>query len=239
MAAFNPQASVKANAARFLEPRLAPRFVSGLPGLRGRVATLTDISGHRPPAPVPVAGIASAQVLQRRGGGVTLRTRLSSNYAATLDDSGINQIAERMTQQMRDMSRGQWSLKAIAAAGHFYGRDKGGIGRRLPGRGRHVIGVHGSVPSLTVINEQTGQLLRSWDYSVTRDAAGVTIEIFNTAPESWFVTAGTIKMQAHSPVVFVMQMFRGTLMTEWRREASAAYHRQKAQAALSATLGTL
>ena len=238
MASFKPFVSVNKSADRLaVAGMVAPRLVPGLPGGGGVFLTRTDISGNAVAStPVPVATMPSVKIVQRTGGGVSLLIRLNSNYAATLDAAGIERIAARMTEQCRNMSHGPLSLRILARLHHPYGRDKGGIGRRVPGVGRRVRGVRGSVPNLSVINAQSGRLARSWDYKITPDDQGLTIDIFNTAPEAWFVTAGTIRMQAHSPVAFVLQLFRAAMLSEWRSEATRAYHADKARAQLTTTL---
>lgn len=248
---FEPFAHAARTAAIFggVADLLPPRMVPGLPAVGASPlavrhpqigSTMTDISGNVDPlAPIPVASLSTVDIRQRSGGGVSLFMRLHTNYAATMNMQGLHALAQRMVTQLRNMSRGPLTRRLLAQMHHPYGRDKGGIGRRVPGFGRRVAGVRGSVPNLTVINYQTGRLERSWGYSIAPEPQGATVELFNTAPEAWYVTSGTIKMQAHSPLTYVATMFRPELLTEWRREATQAYHRQAAMAATRQSLASL
>lgn len=235
MASFKPFQSVNASADRL---QSKPCLVPGLIGTPGQFYTQTDISGTVDiNAPLPVATMPSVQIVRRSNGGVSLLIRLNSNYAAMLDDTGIERMAARMTEQMRDFSHGRLSTKRLRQMGHPYGRSSRGLMRGKLGRGiGRVAGFRGSVPNLTIINEQTGVLARSWDYRVRRDAQGVLVNIFNTAPEAWYVIAGTARMQAHGPMAFVLKLWRAAMLSEWSGEASRAYHVDKARAQLLTTL---
>lgn len=225
-----------------------PQLVKGLPAVKSARqsarnpnigATQTDLSRgadkSRWNEPVEVANTPSVKIAPNpHGEGIAVIIRLNSRYMDTMEMGEIGRVAEMMTEQMRVLSRGPYTTKMLREMQHPYGREKNNQTRKVA-RGYngksigHVKGIRGSVPTLTVINSQRGELERAWKCEVERDETGVTILIINDTPYATFLALGTTKMQAHGPWSFVPTMFRSMMLSAWQKQVRGAWLKQNAE----------
>lgn len=190
--------------------------------------TVTDIQREHH-APIEIANIPSAKIVPINDGkdGAKVVITLNTRYAAHLGDlKAVIAVADAMVARAESMSHGPLKAKTLRALGHPYGRDKEGPRRVPKGYGGkslvHIKGVRGSVPNLSVINEQTGKLARSWSSEVRKTDSGAVVEIINSTEYSIFLAAGTGRMQAHGPFSFLPATFKGQLLGAWQKEIRAA-----------------
>lgn len=166
-------------------------------------------------------------------------------YFSLMDKYQITQIQQEMLHAYQNFSNGSYSLAMLEDMGHpyGYGRRPGAsapaIRRRVPRRafGRtigNVVGVRGSVPTMTVINRQTGNLLASWHTRYEETEDGYILKFINGAktpsgfPYAWALAVGTRKMQPHGPWTHVATMYLRRLNSAHMQAISRA--RQKALA---------
>lgn len=164
------------------------------------------------------------------------------------DIAPIEALADNVLALLRNMSQGPLTTKLLREMGHPYGYNlnprKGWQPRHVPGGivGRNIgkiKGVRGSVPTLTVINRQSGKLADSWTFDLIRTPDGVTLQWRNTAktekgnaPYPWFLAASTKRdgrplMQAHGPFAYAPLQSIPQIDIAWRRVAQQAYHREQ------------
>lgn len=202
----------------------------GLPGegrrLRYAGATITDLANR---APIEISSMPSATISKRPGGGTNVTLHLKTRYADSLGDlKHLHAVAKQVVRRMEAQSHGPLKTRQQRALGHPYGRDKGGVGRKLPRTtsGRrigHVAGIRGSVPDLSVINQQsTNGLATKWGYEIIRTSAGVDLVFFNEADYSFWLAAGTRTMQAHGPWSYVLIVFRSQIRSAWQKDVLIA-----------------
>lgn len=165
------------------------------------------------------------------------------------DTAPIEAMANNVLSLLRNMSQGPLTTKLLAQMGHPYGYNlnpkKGWQPRHVPGGaiGRNIgkiKGVRGSVPTLTVINRQSGKLADSWTFDLIRTPDGLTLQWRNTAktekgnaPYPYFLAAGTKRggrplMQAHGPFAYAPLQSIPQIDVAWRRVALQAFHREQA-----------
>lgn len=219
------------NLNRYAGQLLSDTRFAGLPGVRspaGRYsgATVTDLNKT---GPIGIVNMPSATMTQRSGGGTDISLQLNTKYAGSLGDlKALRVVAEQMVKRLEAQSHGPLRTQQLVQLGHPYGRDKGGVPRKLPKTtsGRrigHVKGIRGSVPDLTVINEQSPNgLAVQWGYEITVNTKGVLLTFYNDAPYSLYVLAGTRTMQAHGPATYVLVLFRDQLRSAWQTEVRSA-----------------
>ncbi|MBW3637058.1 MAG: hypothetical protein KY445_11455 [Armatimonadetes bacterium] len=218
----------------------AARLLPGLPALpkapRRLGATATDF--HRT-GPIEVAAAPSITIRPRLAGniksGAVVEVRLRTRYAEELGDlRDLHALARQMLERFRAMSYGPYSAKMLRAVGHPYGRDKG-VGRRVPrgmfGRSLGAVkGVRGSVPTLSVVNRQSGDFAASWSYEAVKAAGGATMRFINDSMSGYLLAAGTRRMD-------LMAVLGQGLSTAWQKEISLAQARQANEKQIASSLG--
>lgn len=197
-------------------------------------ATRTPMNPQIPPPPVGIVGLPTTKLTQdRTTQGASFEIVLSSRYLRLMQDGDLNAlraIAGGIVRQVRAQSRGTLKTRDLRRMGNPYGRgvhNPRGARRSSLGNIGKVKGVRGSVPSWNVINAQSGDLAAAWDFDIEQRGDRLVIRVFNTTEQSWFVLAGTRRMKAHGPSNVIVQA-KDRLNTEWRRQASKAYHREQA-----------
>ncbi|RYF49450.1 MAG: hypothetical protein EOO38_07870 [Cytophagaceae bacterium] len=165
-----------------------------------------------------VLGRPSINVRRRPSGAteVVLRRNVASMPIWEEDDTAfVERWGEAVLMQLQSMSRGPYSLGLLRRLGHPYGYDRASdkptlrsprtVPRSAAGRSiAHPPKVRGSVPTLSVINSQSGLLQRSWTWSWTRDDTGITLSFVNTAPYAWLLARGTQRKQPHGPFTYAV-----------------------------------
>lgn len=224
---LNDYAAEKARTMRRMVLPGLPAAPAARSALRG--ATTTDFKRHDT-VPLEVAGLPSVKIETPPNGGLRVVVTLRSRYAAQIAVGGfmfLEPIAIEALRRYVALSRGPLRSAALRAMGHPYGRDKGGIGRRLPrtAGGRrlgNVRGIRGSVADLAVVNSQTGRFANAWQYEIVAVSGGVQMVFSNTAPWAVFLATGTRKMQAHGPFTYVIATMQTQIRGAWQREINAA-----------------
>lgn len=185
------------------------------------------------------------------------QTRFGGDVTAA-DLAGMRSVQHQVLTQLVNMSQGPYSLVDLARMGHPYGfdvvkSDKGvqRLPRRVPRyyqgkRIGNVPGVRGSVPTLTVINKQSGLLAKSWstDLNFDPETGILSIKWSNDAqtkkgfPYAWALAHGTRKMQSHGPWTYAPIRYMAAFDREWRKLGRTAWlHNQMDQAAAAAIAG--
>jgi hypothetical protein len=172
---------------------------------------------------------------------MTLRRETESMDLITSNDlEPLRAITRQMYQQMKSMSNGPYSQRDLDRMGNPYGfdviRDEKGVilekKRRKVPRNKygqsigHPKGIRGSVPTLSVVNRQSGKFEESWRWSLLFDRGGISINLWNTNPVAWYLCAGTTRMQAHGPFNTVPVKFMDVINNEFAKLVSQAYHRK-------------
>ncbi|HEY0076808.1 MAG TPA: hypothetical protein VGB77_22180 [Abditibacteriaceae bacterium] len=173
---------------------------------------------------------------------IALRRNIARMEELGSDDLAfIEQFGERVLGQLKAMSRGPLTKKDLRRLGHPFGYAKSWAkgdsqfkGRRVPGvvGGKslnHVKGVRGSVPSLSVINRQSGDFEKSWHWDWTRDEKGFEVRFWNTQPYAWLLAHGTMRMQPHGPWTYAPLQHLRQLDGEIQRAIRQARSRQIAE----------
>jgi len=209
----------------------------------------------REPLQLAIETMPSAGIWQKDSSGNTVMSiRRRSRFMkmveyANLD--GIRQTAQKMFDWLQGMSVGPYTMKLLRKMGHPYGLGKvvpsrykgktlGNVSRyrtaRLTGKPQPNLPTQSKVPDMTVINVQSGKLLRSWRFSVTLDATGLSVNFWNTAksergaPYPWFLVHGTTKMQPHGPWAHVAKQFEQELNMAWLAVTNVAWRKSSAMA---------
>lgn len=190
----------------------------------------------------------SFMVYVRPNDNVTVgESSLSSPYASQMteaDLAGVTSQAGRMLEMMKLMSAGPYTSRDLRLMGHPYGYDEVDdkkVPRKVGRYGRagnrvsigHPKGVRGSVPTMNVINSQSGDLQHAWQWGYELTPTGISVKFWNDSlsanqgPKLWWLTAGTKKMQPHSPVWYVAQRMLPDLEREWRKATQEAQSRQQ------------
>lgn len=171
---------------------------------------------------VRVMGHPSMRIFQDGNGWtvVTLRRNIARMDALTESDvQFIRQFGDRVLAQLKAMSRGPLTKRELRRLGHPYGFNRSNLnGRQIQsarvvpryGNGKslnHVQGVRGSVPTLSVINKQSGELEKAWHWDWTRDENGFEIRFWNEKPYAWMLANGSKRMQAHGPFSYAPLQF--------------------------------
>ncbi len=172
-----------------------------------------------------------------------------SQYMAHMEQQDLAELQELLQRELemfKAMSRGPYSLKLLAAMGHPYGYDGvknhtrvvRGVARQVMGLSiGHIKGTRGSVPTMTIANEQSGDMVKAFEARLIQTSDGVILEIRNTAkakktgfPYPWALAASTSKMAAHGPWTYVPMRFLPLFNAAWTRATVASYHRSQAHA---------
>lgn len=208
---------------------IAARALPGLPAIprapRALGQTTTDLART---TPIEVAGLPSVKIKPLEAGdvksGVCIEVSLKTRYGASLSDAlpALNGVSALMLARYEAMSQGTLSSATLAKMGHPYGRDKGGVGRRVPRGVGFVRGVRGSAPNLTVINRQSGELARSWKREVVKTPSGAILRFTNDSLPAFLLAAGTRRMQAHGPFSYLPATFQSRIRSAWQSEVSRA-----------------
>lgn len=235
---------------------------SSLPGVSSRVSK--RFAGHGSTTPMPdimqlaVKGQPSLDAYQRDGTGnavVSLRRQTQyMDYVKPNDLVPMRHLGERVFNMMKAMSNGPYSARVLARLGHPYGvvqaagklnaLEARGVPRRVGGVGsiNHARGIKGSVPTMSVINRQSGTLLSSWRWNYTVDSYGITLNWWNTAkskkgaPYPYFLMAGTSRMAAHGPWTYAPLRYMESINKEWSRVVKRAYMRARAEEMIERSL---
>lgn len=168
----------------------------------------------------------------------------SPRFAGLVDLSGIRDIARRMWQLLKALSRGPLKSDDLRDMNHPYGYGTPGKSyrtaweqlrhpRKLPTQPkRHYRSVRGSVANRDIVNLASGQFEGAWRWSVLPFHGGATVNLWNVArspdrgaPYPWFLFHGTRYMQAHGPWGKVLEIMQPMLMREWRSQTRKAQAR--------------
>lgn len=201
--------------------------VPGLPNLprlpghrRDSGGTTTHLVNPRPYS--EVIGHPSMRVERTEGGGVQTilkRNAKAAEFMTAEDFRKFGRILEQVKAEAVRLSMGPLSLKELRRRGHPYGR--GGIRGRIARSGR------AGIPSLAVVNKQSGELARSWDIRIKRGKSGADFILENTARHAAFTALGTKRMKAHGPETAALQRQLNKLDAAWRVAAKEAWLRQQ------------
>ncbi len=175
---------------------------------------------------VDVGNMPSVKLQSVNDGQVEVRMQLNTRYASSLFGQwpAMDAAVADIVRQAKQMSAGPYTLKTLRALGHPYGRGAAGP-RKTPRGLRYVKGRTGSVPNLTQVNVQSGELQRSWRGKVSATPSGVTMTVSNLARHAAYVALGTRKMQAHFPLPYLLVANRSMLMGAWQKDVRAARQR--------------
>lgn len=191
----------------------------------------------------PVADVAhqpSLKVLRRPDGSAESVLRRNSKYAEHLhqdDLTEVMRVLDRIVNRARVSSYGPLSLGALRSMGHPYGRNANGLMRgHLGSRIGKLQGVKGSVPSLSVINRQSGRLASSWHGEIALVQGGIEMRLVNNSIKSAYVALGTIKMQAHGPWTSAFNANLSDLDSAWRHAVTKAKNRHLTEMAMMAAV---
>ena len=173
--------------------------------------------------------------------------RLNSQATSNADLSAIERDADQMLQVARAASMGPYSRKDLHQMGHPYGWGypselvswgKLTRPRAIPAMGRHanLKGTRGRVANRDMLNFDPDvgatHLKDQWFIEVIPDREGVTIRLGNRAPYAWFLSHGTVKMQAHGPWSMITDRFLSQLQSDWRQVSRAAWRQRRTDAAM-------
>jgi hypothetical protein len=185
-------------------------------------ATLTDLN-QEVGDPVDVFNMPSVKLQSTGDGGVEVKMQLNTRYAEQLPDEPeeLKAVVDDIVKQARVMSRGPFTLARLRALGHPYGRDADGP-RKTPKGLRHIKGRRGAVPDLTVVNQQSGDLARSWKSEVTRSGRGIRLTVANMAQHAAYVALGTRRMQAHFPLPYLLVKNQSAIRSAWQKQVRKA-----------------
>lgn len=176
------------------------------------------------------------------GAAVVSVTRKSKywEYFLESDKQRIWQIQEEMFHAYQAFSNGSYSLRMLAGLGHPYGYGRLKVPgteryarRRVPRRAGkkslgYVSGIRGSVPTMSIVNRQTGLFYRSWRTERVENSDGYTLKFINSAksrkgfPYAWGLAVGTRKMQPHGPWTEVATKYLKLLNSAHMRAISRA-----------------
>jgi hypothetical protein len=224
-------------AAKARDARAARNIVPGLPAAPGQSKTGTGKTLTNLFAPLDVAavsGMSNVQLKRLQGGGIAVEVHRQSKYVEFIEDgdlAGLRKIAARMVEHAQSQSQGTLSSKTLAKRGHPFGHGETGLMRGKVGRS--------GVPSLHVVNRQSGEFEDSWSSAVLLDRKGVLVRLLNTAPHAAALAMGTVRMQAHGPFTATVAAFQAELNREWQKVIYRAQRRQQMQHAALKDLGVL
>jgi hypothetical protein len=194
-------------------------------------ATRTFLGGPTSfPPTLPSGGAPAMSVARTNGGGVITSIRRRSEWTEFLTDAdmaGLLKITDQILREAEALSRGTLTLADLVAKGHPYGRGARSGGGRRGGLGR-LQGARAGVSNLAVINQQSGELARSWKIELHRSKDGIEISLINTAPYSPYLALGSKTMKAHGPFTTAPARFMAQLNQEWLSVTRAAWHRAQA-----------
>lgn len=162
-------------------------------------------------------------------------------YFSLPDKQQIWAIQDEMFAAYQAYSHGGYSSRLLARMGHPYGYGEvdRGTGRRVRRRVArryegvsigHVKGVRGSVPTLSIINSQSGHFAASWQEQREELNDGYVLKFINTSktnkgfPYAWALAVGTSKMQPHGPWTEVATSFIKRLDVAHHRAVMRARH---------------
>ena len=209
---------------------LAQGHVPGLPALSGRGshssaqrarrsadlgATATNLFQRAGSYVASVSGAPSIQLESPQMGGVeaTLRRNLDGIELLEKDDYfEANQVMDEIVALARNLSHGPFKQQQLNELGHPYKQQgRAPLPRAMAARLRHARGVRGWVPSLTIVNEQSGDLADSWYGRISVDEGGVNWILGNSSPESVYVAYGTNRMIAHGPFTYALLQYENRI----------------------------
>lgn len=242
-------------AAELLETPIGEAFVSGLVGLapspsvakaRGK-PLLGSTESYSGTDPVSVSAFPSTRIVQNSNKSTVIEVVRRSDY---LDDftrrdwDQIRELGNEILQELINYSQGTYSSKDLRKAGHPYGWQRSAVGRSALGRKvprrlgdasiGHVKGVRGSVPTMSVINRQSGKFAESWQFRIKKVDDGYILQFANTAktdkgaPYPWFLAHGTTRMQPHGPWTEVPSRYMSRIDSVHQKAVQQAYQRYRA-----------
>lgn len=198
------------------------------------------------PLLMDAVGHPSVDLYRTPNGETIEKITLYTDYMDGIDLAEVQEVAQSMLAAMQALSQGPYSLADLHDMGHPYGYgdrkepmswERIRRPRAIPhmGRAAYAPGLRGRVSDYSVINLQSGNLLKSWRLTVLKWFGGVNILLRNSAYYAWFLGHGSVKMQAHGPWDVIVSRMLPALMTAWRRAAyrswRAQMRRQAAEAA--------
>jgi len=221
------------------------RWPAALPGMRPRAylpyvppGRTMPMAGVREPLLMEMVGHPSVDIHQAASGNTVQTVHLQSIYAPYIRLDRMRDFARRWVEALRRLSRGPYSQKDLREMGHPYGFGvpgskaswvRLGTPRVIPsfpvGTRR---GARAAVPNRAVINLQSGDFESHWRWSVLRWGEGITLNFWNEAkskegaPYPWFLSHGTVKMQAHGPWPYVAEELLPQVQNDWRQGAAEA-----------------
>ena len=240
---FTPLAPVKRDPAQGRN-KLAGRTIpaANVPLTDADEALALSLEGH-----------PSVNLFADGGKNATVTVTRQSQFFEFFDERDrldIEALADEMLSAFRHFSSGPYKLRTLARMGHPYGfgpgKTKGGrsAARRVPRRygGQSiggVIGQRGSVPTMSIINAQSGKLRASWHKEVAWENGAFTLRFWNTAKTArgdsypLFLMYGTGRMQGHGPFNHVPARYMRRLDYLHRRSIHRARRRYLAAQALA------
>jgi len=236
-----------------------PPEVQGWPyalgGLQPAAYQTADMGIVSEPLEMATAGHPSTSIYREDEATVqeiVLHTRYM-DWMVPADEAWIEQAAQQWVYLMHTMSQGPYSLSELREMGHPYGYggphtekvptwERLSRPRKTPSMGLfagNVKGTRGRVSDLSIINVQTGTLDAAWRYELEWGEGTVRLRIVNATPAAWFLSHGTVKMQAHGPWQTAQERLLPGIMSAWRTRAGAAWRRSQGRAdALVGQFGT-
>ncbi len=248
--ARNPRLGETTLAQPFATPRRTPelQLPSQLPS-----PTRSDLSSD---LRLDVIGAPSLNIIQdARTGDLLIEWERQTQYMASMhaeDWDGMRLVGQRILNRILDMSNGPYQTRDLRQMNHPYGFDalpavggKGGqpVKRAVPRffEGKSigsVKGVRGSVPTMAVVNRQSGTMNDSWQMEFVTRGDKLVLQLRNTAKSRsgfsypFALASGTRKMQAHGPFATAPLMFASQLNAAWAQAVRRARTRAQ-QSALS------
>lgn len=218
-----------ASVMRHFGPRRHPAdavSVPGLPSVPGgrnpqRGSTRTFLDPSQRPALIDVEAQPSMKVVPQSDGSVQVvlkRNARAAEYMTRAEYEILAGIMRDVRREAESLSHGPLSLRELRRRGHPYGR---GIRR-----GRIARSGRAGVPSLAVVNKQSGKFASLWRTDIKKGKTGADFVLRNEAPYAKFLAEGTAKMRAHGPfsIAFIKHLRR--LDTAWRKAAKDAVLRE-------------
>ena len=202
--------------------------VPGLPRVPGgrnprRGATQTHLNPANRPALIDVAAQPSMKIIPHSNGSVQVvlkRNARSAEFMTRAEYGILQRIMNDIKHDAEKMSQGPLSLKELRRRGHPYGR--GGRRGRIARSGR------AGVPSLAIVNKQSGKFAAAWSVDIKKGKTGADFILSNSSDRARRLAEGTAKMKAHGPFSTAFTRHLHKLDTAWRQAAKAAYLRERA-----------
>ena len=215
------------------KPDPGARIVPGLPPMPGgrnprQGATNTILGAAQRPPFTDVVARPSMKIVAGSNGAIMTVQEMRSKWAdwMTADDlKPVYQLLDQVEAEAIRLSQGSISLKELARRNHPYGRGLSSRGKR----GRIAPSGRAGIPSLAIVNKQSGKFAESWDTQIQHFKSGIRLVLGNDAPYAAWLARGTTRMVAHGPFTAAMVKFRPKIDGAWSSAAKKAYARAMAE----------